>query len=102
MMNFPGVIAGDPAELAKLALATHVDGHAPGVLGRDLMAYAAAGIRTDHEASTEREGRERLRAGMWLLVREGSAARNLQALVPLLAEFGPGRIAFCNDDRESE
>jgi adenine deaminase len=102
MMNFPGVIAGDARELAKLALATHVDGHAPGVLGRDLMAYAAAGIQTDHEATTEREGRERLRAGMWLLIRQGSAARNLQALVPLLAEFGPSRIAFCTDDREAE
>src|SRR3954465_4532965 len=102
MMNFPGVIAGDSAELAKLALAEHVDGHAPGVLGRALNAYAAAGIRSDHEAYTPEEGRERLRAGMWLLIREGSAARNLQALVPLLAEYGPGRIAFCTDDREPE
>src|SRR5262245_19230136 len=104
MMNYPGVIAGDPAELAKLALegAGHVDGHAPGVLGRDLQAYAAAGIGSDHEASTVAEGRERLRAGLWLLIREGSAARNLEALVPLLAEFGPSRIAFCTDDREPE
>jgi adenine deaminase len=102
MMNFPGVISGAPSELAKLALAEHVDGHAPGVLGRSLMAYAAAGIRSDHEAYTVEEGRERLRAGMWLLIREGSAARNLQALLPLLAEYGPGRIAFCTDDREPE
>jgi len=101
MMNFPGVIAGDPAELEKLALARHVDGHAPGVVGARLNAYAAAGIQTDHESSTEQEGRERLRAGMWLLIREGSAARNLEALVPLLREFGPGRIAFCTDDREA-
>jgi adenine deaminase len=102
MMNFPGVISGAPSELAKLALAEHVDGHAPGVLGRSLMAYAAAGIRSDHEAYTVEEGRERLRAGMWLLIREGSAARNLHALLPLLAEYGPGRIAFCTDDREPE
>ncbi len=102
MMNFPGVIAGAPAEVAKLALAQHVDGHAPGVLGTSLQAYAAAGIRSDHEAYSVEEGRERLRAGMWLLIREGSAARNLQALVPLLAEYGPGRIAFCTDDREPE
>jgi adenine deaminase len=102
MMNFPGVIAGDEHELEKLALARHVDGHAPGVLGRDLNAYVAAGIRSDHEAYTPEEGRERLRLGMWLLIREGSAARNLQALLPLLAEYGPSRIAFCTDDREPE
>jgi len=83
MMNFPGVVAGDDEELAKLALATHVDGHAPGVRGRELQAYAAAGIRSDHEASAVEEGRERLRAGMWLLIREASAARNLEALAPL-------------------
>src|ERR671931_2928480 len=102
MMNFPGVVSGDEAELAKLALATHVDGHAPGVVGRDLQAYAAAGIRSDHEASTLDEGRERLRAGMWLLVREASAARNLRTLLPLVAEFGPHRMAFCTDDRDPE
>jgi adenine deaminase len=102
MMNFPGVISGGATELAKLALAQHVDGHAPGVLGRSLQAYAAAGIRSDHEAYSVEEGRERLRAGMWLLIREGSAARNLQALLPLLAEYGPSRIAFCTDDREPE
>jgi adenine deaminase len=102
MMNFPGVVAGADTELAKLALASHVDGHAPGVLGRSLNAYAASGIRSDHEAYTADEGRERLRAGMWLLIREATAARNLQALLPLLAEYGPGRIAFCTDDREPE
>src|SRR5919106_3081752 len=82
MMNFPGVVGGDPHELAKLSLdgATHVDGHAPGVLGRALNAYASAGIRSDHEAYTIEEGRERLRAGMWLLIREASGARNLRDL----------------------
>ena len=104
MMNFPGVIAGERGELAKLALegAEHVDGHAPGVLGKELQAYAAAGIRSDHEALTFEEGRERLRAGMWLLVRDASMARNLQALLPLVREYGPGRIAFCTDDRDPE
>jgi len=104
MMNFPGVVAGDADELAKLAVdgAGRVDGHAPGVLGRELQAYAAAGIRSDHEAYTVEEGRERLRAGLWLLIREASAARNLRALIPLVAEFGPHRMAFCTDDREPE
>ena len=104
MMNFPGVIAGAESELAKLAVADghHVDGHAPGVLGHALQAYAAAGIRSDHEAFTAEEGRERLRAGMWLLIREASAARNLRALAPLVTEFGPSRLAFCTDDREPE
>ncbi len=104
MMNFPGVIGADPAELAKLALrgAAHVDGHAPGVAGPALNAYVAAGIRSDHEAVTPAEGRERLRLGMWLLIREASGARNLDALLPLVLEFGPSRIAFCTDDREPE
>lgn len=104
MMNFPGVIGGDPAELAKLALdgATHVDGHAPGVVGKALNAYAAAGIGSDHECTTLEEGRERLRAGMWLLIREASGARNLRALLPLVAEYGPARMAFCTDDRDPE
>ena len=104
MMNFPGVIAGDSSELEKLALegAEHVDGHAPGVLGNGLQAYAAAGIRSDHEMLTVEEGRERLRAGVWLLIREASMARNLRALLPLVAEYGPGRIAFCTDDRDPE
>jgi adenine deaminase len=104
MMNFPGVIGGDERELAKLRLegASHVDGHAPGVLGKQLNAYAAAQIRSDHEAYTAEEGRQRLRAGMWLLIREASAARNLNALLPVAREFGPERIAFCTDDREPE
>jgi adenine deaminase len=104
MMNFPGVIHGDPEELAKLRLAgaDHVDGHAPGVQGKELAAYAAAGIRSDHEALTVEEGRARLRAGMWLLIREASMARNLRALLPLVQELGPARMAFCTDDRDPE
>jgi adenine deaminase len=104
MMNFPGVVAGAPGELVKLGLegSQHVDGHAPGLRGRKLQAYAAAGIGSDHEALTIEEGRERLRAGMWLLIREASMARNLRALLPLVAEYGPERIAFCTDDRDPE
>ncbi len=104
MMNFPGVIEGAPSELEKLALdgARHVDGHAPGLLGAQLQAYAAAGIYSDHEALTVEEGRERLRAGMWLLIREASMARNLRALLPLVEEYGPWRIAFCTDDRDPD
>jgi adenine deaminase len=104
MMNFPGVVSGSPDELRKLGLegAEHVDGHAPGLLGKELQAYAAAGIETDHEALTVEEGRERIRAGMWLLIREASMARNLQALLPLVREYGPGRMAFCTDDRDPE
>ncbi len=104
MMNFPGVVGGLPGELDKLALegAEHVDGHAPGLLGKELQAYAAAGIASDHEALTAEEGRARLRAGMWLLIREASMARSLHALLPLVQEYGPSRIAFCTDDRDPE
>ena len=104
MMNFPGVVNGDDSELEKLRLANgvQVDGHAPGLLGKSLNAYVAAGIRSDHEALTEEEGRERLRSGMWLLIREASMARNLHALLPLVREFGTSRIAFCTDDRDPE
>ena len=102
MMNFPGVVSGSDSELAKLRLARHIDGHAPGLRGRELNAYAAAGIESDHEAATLEEGRERLRAGLWLLIREASSARNLRVLLPLVAEYGPHRMAFCTDDREPE
>jgi adenine deaminase len=104
MMNFPGVVSGSEAELEKLALpgASHVDGHAPLLLGKGLNAYAAAGIRSDHEMSTIEEARERLRVGMWVLIREASGARNLHALLPLVEEFGPHRLALCTDDREPE
>src|SRR5256714_4113836 len=104
MMNFPGVVRADERELDKLRLAegVQVDGHAPGLLGKALNAYAAAGIRSDHEALTADEGRERLRHGMWLPIRQAAMARNLQALLPLVKEFGTNRIAFCTDDRNPE
>ncbi len=104
MMNFPGVVSGSADELEKLGLegAEHVDGHAPGLRGKELQAYAASGIGSDHEALTVEEGRERIRAGMWLLIREASMARNLRALLPLVAEYGPSRLAFCTDDRDPD
>jgi adenine deaminase len=104
MMNFPAVIAGDENELAKLALAPggNVDGHAPGVLGAQLDAYLAAGIRTDHETTMWEEALERRRRGAWVLIREASNARNLEALLELVRRHGPERCAFCTDDREPD
>ena len=101
MMNFPGVIAGAPSELAKLQIgAEHVDGHAPGVSGPALNAYVAAGMYSDHECSTYEEALEKRRLGMWIMLREGSAARNLVDLLPLVRQYGPDRCMFCTDDRE--
>ena len=104
MMNFPGVIAGDPGELGKLdvAGATHADGHAPGVRGHSLNAYLAAGIGSDHESTTYEEALEKRRKGAWVLLREASNARNLRDLLPLVAQYGPERCAFCTDDREAD
>jgi adenine deaminase len=102
MMNFPGVIAGDSAEVAKLTtgLTDHVDGHAPGVRGLALNAYIAAGIRSDHEATTFEEALEKRRLGMWVMLREASIARNLRDLLPLVKRYGTERCMFCTDDRE--
>ncbi|HEY2597959.1 MAG TPA: adenine deaminase [Candidatus Dormibacteraeota bacterium] len=102
MMNFPGVIAGDAAEMAKLStgLTDHVDGHAPGVRGLELNAYVAAGIRSDHEATTYGEALEKRRLGMWVMLREASIARNLRDLLPLVKKFGSDWCMFCTDDRE--
>jgi len=102
MMNFPGVIAGSPAEVAKLStgLTDHVDGHAPAVGGAALNAYIAAGIASDHESTTAEEALEKRRLGMWVMLREASIARNLRDLLPLVREHGPERCLFCTDDRE--
>jgi adenine deaminase len=102
VMDFPAVIAGDAAVLAKVALHRHVDGHAPGVTGRDLNAYVAAGIRSDHEATTWDEALEKRRRGVWILLREASNARNLKALLELVRRYGPEHCAFCTDDREPD
>ncbi|RKQ84904.1 adenine deaminase [Solirubrobacter pauli] len=101
LMNFPGVIAGDPDVLATM-VASHRDGHAPGVRGRALNAYVAAGITTDHEAFTAEEALEKRRAGMWVLIREASNARNLRTLLAMVREHGPEYCAFCTDDREPD
>src|SRR5260370_6375828 len=102
MMNFPGVIAGDEAEVAKLTtgLTDHVDGHAPGVSGPALNAYIAAGIRSDHEATTFEEALEKRRLGMWVMLREASVPRNLRDLLPLVKQYATQRCVFCTDDRE--
>ncbi|WP_019587282.1 adenine deaminase [Deinococcus apachensis] len=99
MMNYPGVLGGDPAvwEVLEAGRRGRMDGHASGVSGRDLQGYAAAGLHSDHEATTPEEARERLRAGLWLMVREGSAARNLEALLPVLRER-PRRAMLVSDD----
>ncbi len=102
MMNFPAVIAGSAGEVEKLStgLTDHVDGHAPGVRGPALNAYLAAGISSDHEATTYEEALEKRRLGMWVMLREASIARNLVDLLPLVREHGPERCMFCTDDRE--
>jgi adenine deaminase len=101
MMNFPGVLAGDDAVLDKLVAFAgwHVDGHAPLVRGYDLNGYLAAAIRTDHESTGLAEGREKLGKGMCVLMREGSIAKDVAALAPLLTEATWPFVAFCTDDR---
>jgi adenine deaminase len=101
VMNFPGVLAGDPAVLAKLAAFQDgpIDGHAPLVSGRDLNGYLAAGIRTDHEATSANEAREKLAKGMTILIREGSVSKDLNALAELLDESTSAFMALCTDDR---
>lgn len=105
MMNFPGVLHQDPDVMAKIALAKAfnkpVDGHAPGLMGDDAQLYMDAGISTDHECFTYEEGLDKARRGMNILIREGSAARNFEALIPLLAEF-PEQIMFCSDDKHPD
>jgi adenine deaminase len=100
-MNFPGVIAADPEALDKLAAFQdrHIDGHAPLLSGPDLNAYLSARIRTDHEATTAAEAREKLQKGMTILIREGSVSKDLHALAELLDESTSPFIALCTDDR---
>jgi len=106
MMNFPGVLGGDEPVARKIAAALGagrvIDGHAPGLLGRDLLAYAAAGIDSDHECTTPEEALERAALGMLVQVREGSMARNLDALLPLIRDGRLGRWCLCTDDVHPE
>jgi adenine deaminase len=99
-------LEGDVQVLAKIVAAQCrglvVDGHAPGLTGRDLCAYATAGVMSDHECTTIEEARQRIRLGMWLMIREGSAARNMDTLLPLVKELHPPRVFFVTDDRDPQ
>jgi adenine deaminase len=101
MMNFPGVLAGDPGIIAKLVAfqGGHIDGHAPLLTDQALNGYLAAGIRTDHEATTAVEAREKLRKGMAVLIREGSVSKDLEALAEILDANTSAYVALCTDDR---
>jgi len=105
MMNWPGVLNRDPEVLEKIALAHRygrpVDGHAPGLQGDDAERYASAGISTDHECFTATEARDKLAAGMKILIREGSAARNFDALIELLPQHYES-LMFCSDDKHPD
>ena len=105
MMNFPAVLNNDPRILAKLELAKRygcpIDGHAPGLTGEDLRRYADAGISSDHECSSLTEAEAKLAAGLSILIREGSAARNFEALHPLISQF-PDKVMFCSDDKHPD
>ena len=100
-MNYPGVIHRDPGAMAKLRLfdGGHVDGHCPQLSGRDLNAYIAAGIRTEHEATTAGEAREKLQKGMRVLIREGSVSKDLEALAEVLTDVTSAYMCLCTDDR---
>jgi len=102
MMNYPGVINGDPEVLRKIKLGLQhgvVDGHCPGLRGDDLQTYINAGITSDHECTTAEEAMEKLASGMYIYIREGSAAHNLEALLPIVTPENAHRICFCTDDR---
>jgi adenine deaminase len=100
-MNYPGVLFKDAGCMAKLQAwqGRHIDGHAPLLRGNDLNGYIAAGIRTEHEATTAAEGLEKLRKGMRVLIREGSVSKDLHALAPLLTERFAPYLCLCTDDR---
>jgi adenine deaminase len=102
LMNFPGVLAGDDDIARKLAASAgrRRDGHAPGVRGAALQAYVGSGPSSDHESTTLVEAREKLRAGQMVMIREGSSARNLAALLPIVTDATYPRCCFCSDDRD--
>ncbi|MBM3274095.1 MAG: adenine deaminase, partial [Candidatus Sericytochromatia bacterium] len=103
MMNFPGVVHTDDEVMAKLALATDiVDGHAPALSGKELNAYVAARVMSDHECRTAEEAVEKLRLGMHVMVREGSIARNLVDLLPAIGPLSQERCMFVTDDRHAD
>jgi adenine deaminase len=101
MMNFPGVLYRVPSVLEKIRIVGNrpVDGHAPGLSGLDLNAYIVAGIGSDHECTEVEEAREKLRRGMHIFIREGTTARNLDTLIPLVTPANARRFHLCSDDR---
>lgn len=101
VMNFPGVLSGDEEVLSKIIASqgSVIDGHAPGLKGKELNAYIAAGIFSDHECTMVEEGREKLKKGMYLMIREGSSEKNLDALLPLVIDNTYKRCFFVVDDR---
>ena len=103
MMNYPGVLAGDEQVLSKISDAKArgkiIDGHAPFLSGKALDKYVAAGIQSDHECSTAEEAKEKIRKGQWVMIRQGTAARNLDALLPLFDERYRHRCILVTDDR---
>jgi len=101
MMNFPGVIYRNLEVLKKIEMAKgkRIDGHAPALSGKGLYAYLTAGIRSDHECTTVKEAKEKMKNGMWIMVREGSTARNLKDLIPLINSKNSRRFFFVTDDR---
>ncbi len=104
MMNYPGVINGDPAIIEKLNMSADriIDGHCPGLTGQALQAYIAAGIASDHESTSAAEAREKLRHGLFVMIREGSQARNLEALLPVVTAESIDRFMFVTDDKDVE
>lgn len=101
MMNFPGVLFRDKEVLEKIRMAKwkRVDGHAPLVSGKDLAAYVTAGIKSDHECTRLEEAREKLRNGMFVMIREGATAKNLRDLIPLVTDYNAQKCMFVTDDR---
>ncbi len=105
VMNYPGVLNRDPEVMEKIAIAKRfgkrIDGHAPGLRGEQAQQYAAAGIETDHECFSYEEAVDKIRAGMKILIREGSAAKNYDALIPLVEKYAD-RLMFCSDDKHPD
>ena len=106
VMNYPGVVAGDEEVLRKIytaiSVGKRVDGHAPGLMGDALCAYCAAGITSDHECTHLQEAEDKLKRGMYIMIREGSTAKNMAALVPLVRAYGVSRFMIVSDDLHAD
>jgi adenine deaminase len=104
LMNYPGVVNGDPEMLEKIDIGKdkRLDGHAPRLTGKGLNAYVAAGVGSDHESTTLAEAREKLRLGQYVMIREGTTAKNMRALLPLVTKENARRCMFVSDDRHPD